>query len=269
MRATALLVLLLLASAAGCLSPARDGRVEVCMDRGIEVTWSELGMGDGFVEAARRAGWPVTTEAPRDGFPAPLDGAVAFAYVWRPLAPEAQPWVSVADGAEPGTVLFSMPAHADPAEGERLFLEFLSHVGLADAPGRDDWVRGLLSEVGPDGVRNAPPFRQVEARAQPDLSEPLAALRGALLAPSEAGAASMGAGAWEAHLRLPVHVVAVPLEEGKLTIRADEQGHFRARMDVRHFTEGMPRFQTRVEEAFAALGLQPPTLRDASGGGVC
>lgn len=271
MRAPWVIVLLALPTLAGCMSAAPGGarQVEVCLERGIEVTWHEVDLGAGFVEAARRAGWTVSTEAPRDGFPAPLDGAVALVYLWRPLAPQAQPWVSVTDGIDPGTVIFGMPAPADPAEGERLFLDFLPHVGLADAPDRHAWARALVTVVDANGVRHAPPFRDADARARPDLSEPLAALRDAPLVPSGLGAATMQAGAWEAHVRLPVHAVAVSLEEGRLTVWADEQGHFRARMPLRDFSEGMHAFQTRVGATFEALGLPPPMLRDANGGGVC
>jgi hypothetical protein len=267
MRALALLLSMAALAGAGCLSPlsAAPGQVMVCLEKGLELTWREPDSGGRFAEAARRAGWNVTTEAPAGGFPGPKADAALSGLWWRA---DGQPRVTLLPGETPGTVVFGMSAPADRAESERIFLDFLGHVGLADAPGREAWMDALFPETGPEGASAGPAFRQMEARAEPDLSEPLAALRDAPLAPTALGEARMAAGAWEAHVRLPVHAVKVPGGPGAPTLWADDQGSFRARIPVKDITEGMRPLHVGVQDAFAALALPPPTFRDGSGGAV-
>lgn len=264
MRALVPLVVALLA--AGCLTSGEVApkRVEVCLEQGAQADWVERGASAALLDGARKAGWTVETQLPRDGFPVPMGTAVVVA--WEPRPPLPRPVVRLFDVGIDGSLLFELASTGDAAEDERLFRTFLDGVGLGEAPERDAWVATLLAAPTSLRPQEDVEWRRAEVRAEPDLSGLFGSLEGAQPSSQGLGGAVLSQNGWRVDLRLPFHVLRTEVDGRPLRLSFDAHDRLRAETTYGDREQPWPILQARVGHVFTQLGLPPPTFENASGG---
>lgn len=256
--------------AAGCLSPLQGGGVQrVCLGLPMALEWRQEGLHEALPEAARRAGVALEERAAAGGVPLGSAGAfpegarlVTLAYMPNGRGPPPGPTVVLQTEPDGRTRVFVMDV-ADDAEAVTLLRGFLAGVGLADAPGASSWERAVLAgwhetaspyyeavlalPLAPDALDEGA-FRTVGPRL--DLG---------------VGEATLANGQWQAQVRVPTRALALGAGLDRVRVTADAWGAVKAESVFAREDAGNQDLRARIDGAFAALGLPPPTYEDARG----
>lgn len=274
MRALLLAALLVAPALAGCTGRGGDPPTgPMCFTRGdASAEWDQPGLFEqvaALAQGAPRNGVQVEPHEPtaRIPFSSPaLDARweryslVALDYRPDPDGPQLH-----ASALRPGELLLQARFAWEDAQRLDALAGFLDAAGLADAPERAGWERGLLGST-------VSPWSSVVVLAEPDLSAVAEALErdGFEEAPGSLGNAAVVVGPWTLHLqlaqlRLTQHFVAPPV-----TLVVDVDDHVLAWTMMVDGERPWPALQTRVNETFRTFGFGEPAWHTAQGRpGMC